>query len=271
VTVETPLELEATASQVITAGEGDVVAKGEQALLHIHVVNGTTGDEAATTYDQGQPAGITMSEDQLFPAVLEALVDKPSGSRVAVAAVPADAYQNGAEQIGISKDDSVVFVVDVMSAAPAETLDAPDGEPADAPGGRSGDLPAIVETDGEIARLDFADAAAEPGKKLTVTTLLQGDGEPIRDESLITIDYVGQVWEAKEPFDNSYPEEPVTFGFGIGQLISGWEKGLLGVKTGSRVMLSIPAADGYGEEGNPSIKVGPDDTMVFVVDVLGVG
>ncbi len=269
VEVDSPLELEETTSAVVSAGEGDdAVAMGEQALLHLYVANGSTGEKALTSYDQGEPVALTMSNEQLFPVLVEALVGQPVGSRVAVAAVPDDGYgPNGAEQLGIGGEDSVVFVADVISSQPSDVLQEPSGEETDDPA----DLPAIEESEGQVTGLSFGQAPAEPAGEVELTTLVEGDGEPIRDNSLVTMDYVGQVYGADEPFNNSYAQEPATFAVGVGQLIPAWDDALVGVKSGSRVLLSVPPEQGYGAQGNPSIDVAGDDTIVFLIDVLGVG
>ena len=85
------------------------------------------------------------------------------------------------------------------------------------------------------------------------------------------MNYVGQIFGAETPFNNSYAQEPTTFGIGGFGLIPAWDSALVGVTEGSRVLLTVPPEDGYGPEGNPSIKVKGDDTLVFLIDVLGVG
>lgn len=268
VEIETPLDLAETTAETVIAGEGDQAARGEDVLLHLYVANGTTGEKALSSHDQEEPVPLKLSEEQLFPALVDAVAGKPVGSRVAVAALPEDGYgEAGAEQLGISPGDSVVFVADVISVKPTDVLDGPSGEEVE----NTSDLPTIEEANGEVTGLSWEDAPAEPPKQLEMTTLIEGDGEPIRDDSLVTMDYVGQVYGAEEPFNNSYPQEPATFALGVGQLIPGWDSSLLGVTKGSRVLLSIPPEEGYGVNGNPSIDVKGDDTLVFLVDVLGVG
>jgi len=268
VNIDAPLELDETTSQVVVAGDGDEAVQGEDALLHLYVANGTTGKKAVASYDQGTPAALKLSEDQLFPALVDAIAGKPVGSRVAVAATPEDAYgTTGAEQLGIGAEDSVLFVVDVISVKPTDVLEEPSGDEAEAAAG----LPTIEETGGNITGLSFDDVPKQPEAGVDLVTLVEGGGEPIRDQSLVTMDYIGQVYGADAPFNNSYTEEPATFGVGTGGLIPAWDSALVGVKTGSRVLLSVPPEDGYGPEGNPSIDVKGDDTMVFLIDVLGVG
>src|SRR5680860_281444 len=70
VNIDAPLELDETTSQVVVAGDGDEAVQGEDALLHLYVANGTTGKKAVASYDQGTPAALKLSEDQLFPALV---------------------------------------------------------------------------------------------------------------------------------------------------------------------------------------------------------
>jgi peptidylprolyl isomerase len=267
VTVEEPLDLQETRSQVLIEGEGNEVVAGEQALLHLYVANGSNGEKALATYDQGVPARFEMTEAQLFKSVVDATVGQPVGSRVVVAAVPEDAFgAQGADQFELTGDDDVVFVVDVMSVEPTEVLDGPEGEEAgDVPDG----LPTIEEKDGDVTGLSFADAPKKAPEELQVVTLIEGDGPVARDDSLVTFDYLGQVWGSKKVFDESYSSAPRTFPVGIGGLIEAWDEAIVGAKRGSRLLIIAPADVAYGEQGSPPTIPG-NATLAFVVDVLGV-
>ena len=72
-------------------------------------------------------------------------------------------------------------------------------------------------------------------------------------------------------FDSSFTagRQPAAFPIGTGQVIAGFDKGIVGKKLGSRVLLVIPPAHGYGSKGNPNAGITGDDTLVFVVDLLG--
>lgn len=268
VTIEAPLKLESTQAQVITAGDGNPVIENEQALLHIYLANGTTGEKALTTYDQDAPYHLKQaSDDQFFPAVLDAIVGKPVGSRVAVAAVPKDAYgEAGSPQMKVGPKDPVVFVVDIMSVQPTEILDGSEGdESADIPEA----IPTIEENDGEVTALTFENAPKKPSAELQVIPLVEGNGPVVRDDSLVSFDYLGQVYGTDTVFDESYTKEPVPFPVGIGGLIKGWDQGLVGLTRGSRVLIIAPPKFGYGEEGSPP-KIPGNATLAFVVDILGV-
>jgi peptidylprolyl isomerase len=267
VEVAEPLDLEETRSEVVTEGEGNPVVAGEQALLHLYVANGSNGKKALTTYDQGAPAAFQMSDTQLFKSVVDATVGQKVGSRVVVAATPQDAFgAQGAPQFQIDGEDDVVFVVDVMSVQPKEVLDGPQGDPAAELPER---LPEVEEKDGTVTGLDFSDAPKQAPDELQVVTLVEGEGPPARDASLVTFDYLGQVYGTDKVFDESYSGQPRAFPVGVGGLIEAWDEALVGAERGSRLLIIAPPEKAYGAQGSPP-TIPPNATLAFVVDVLGV-
>ncbi|QOC94025.1 FKBP-type peptidyl-prolyl cis-trans isomerase [Micromonospora craniellae] len=102
--------------------------------------------------------------------------------------------------------------------------------------------------------------------KLTVTPLIEGTGPAVTTGQSITTNYVGVLFANGEQFDSSWDRgQPATFPIGVGQVIEGWDKGLVGVKVGSRVQLDIPAEQAYGTDGAGGRPAGP---LRFVVDIL---
>jgi peptidylprolyl isomerase len=265
VEVSSPITVTSPQTQVIVAGHGNPVQAGQEALLHIYLAKGKDGKKAAATYDSGAPVDLTMDESQLFKPVIDALVGKPQGSRVAIAAPVKDIYgAQGASQIGLKPKDTVVFVVDIMSVPPKTVLDGPKGKTVQPPAG----TPKVETKNGKVTGIDFSGAPKTPGKKLEVIPLIQGTGPKARAQSLVTFNYFGEVWGAKKPFDESYSKQPATFALGMNKLIQGWDKGLVGLRRGSRVMLIVPPDQGYGAQAQQNIPA--NSTLVFVVDILGV-
>jgi peptidylprolyl isomerase len=264
-----PVKVTKMHTDVITRGDGNKVQMGGKALLNMYIANGKTGKKAISTYDQGQPLSATMDESQFFPPMVKVLNGTPTGSRVAFADTVKDLYgASGASQLGLKATDSLVFVVDVMSVDPTKVLDGPSGTAVTPPK----DLPRIVSKGDSIQRVDFSKAPKNPGKKLRVVPLVKGKGEAIQGTKLVKMNFVGQVYGSKKPFNDSYTEgQPATFTVGGHQLIPGWDKALQGVRVGSRLMLIVPPKYGYGARGNPQIHVTGKSTLVFVMDVLGVG
>jgi peptidylprolyl isomerase len=84
----------------------------------------------------------------------------------------------------------------------------------------------------------------------------------------ISAQYHGVLWKDGSVFDSSWQRGAAAdFPIGVGAVIPGWDKTLVGKKVGSRVLLVIPPADGYGKAGSPP-KISGTDTLVFVVDIL---
>jgi peptidylprolyl isomerase len=111
-------------------------------------------------------------------------------------------------------------------------------------------------------------AAAGTGAvtKLNVTTLVDGKGAATKAGQQITVNYVGVTYKDGKEFDASWKQsKPFQFALGQGNVIKGWDEGLVGVKVGSRVQIDIPADMAYGE--NPG-GGRPAGALRFIVDVL---
>ncbi len=105
---------------------------------------------------------------------------------------------------------------------------------------------------------------------LAVQVLERGAGDLVEAGQDIEVNYLGQTWGG-HVFDNSYDRgQSISFPIGVGMVIAGWDEGLVGQQVGSRVLLSIPSHLGYGDRGAPQAGIRGGDTLVFVVDILGV-
>lgn len=126
-------------------------------------------------------------------------------------------------------------------------------------------MPAIVEDDGNVT-LDF-EGATEP-EVLQVSVVDEGDGPAVTREDLVFVNYAGMVWGSDTTFDSSYDREQAS-AFPLTGVVQGWRDGLAGQKVGSTVVISVPAELGYGPNGGqPAAGIGPEDTIVFAVEVL---
>jgi peptidylprolyl isomerase len=110
----------------------------------------------------------------------------------------------------------------------------------------------------------------EPPSDLVVTDVTVGDGAEATPGSTVSVHYVGVAHSSGEEFDASYNRgAPLQFRLGVGQVIQGWDTGVQGMKVGGRRQLVIPPHLGYGDRGaGGAIK--PGETLIFVVDLLGV-
>ncbi len=256
------LEVDDTETTVVEKGDGDDVAEGDQVVANVWIGNGYSQKEAYSTYAEGgAPENFTAS-DELSPVFRDAILDRPVGSRVAVTTTGTEAFgEAGNSQMGIAPSDSVLIVLDIMDVV--VVLDGPEGAEQTAPSW----APGLIEAGDQITGLDFA-GTPEPNGKLRSATLIEGDGDKVKKGQTITVNYLGQVYDAKKPFDESYSAEPASFAIGVGQVVAGWDKTLVGATVGSRMILAIPPADGYGEQGNPQAGIKGSDTLYFVVDIL---
>lgn len=247
----------------LTKGDGATINDGDQVSAQIWIGNGFSKKEAYSTYDQGGAQVLTLN-DQLSPVFADAIKGSSVGSRIVVTA-PADQLvgEGGNAQLGIGNKDPLLVVIDLLSK-PKPPLKGPQGKTEPAPSW----APKLATKGDSVTGLDFA-KTPKPNGKLRSGVLIQGAGPTVKKGQSITVNYLGEVYAGKKPFDESYSKEPATFGIGTGQVIPGWDKTLVGQKVGSRVILAIPPKDGYGKQGSPSAGIKGTDTLYFVVDIVG--
>jgi peptidylprolyl isomerase len=127
-------------------------------------------------------------------------------------------------------------------------------------------LPTATGAFGEKPTLTFP--ANDPVPSLQRVILSTGTGPVTAANDWLITNYLGQIWGGKV-FDNSYDRGATSaFQIGVGKVVPGWDTALVGVPVGSRVMLSLPPADGYGSGGNASAGIAGTDTLVFIVDIV---
>ncbi|MCF2706731.1 FKBP-type peptidyl-prolyl cis-trans isomerase [Arcanobacterium haemolyticum] len=128
-------------------------------------------------------------------------------------------------------------------------------------------LPSVSGQFGETPELTFPDTPAPRG--LHVEVLSEGTGPTVQAGREIEVNYHGQIWGG-DIFDSSFTRGmPASFPIGVGMVIQGWDQGIVGKNVGSRLLISIPPEKGYSLGGNPRAGIKGTDTLVFVVDLLG--
>ncbi|WP_377642572.1 FKBP-type peptidyl-prolyl cis-trans isomerase [Oryzobacter terrae] len=263
VAVDGPLKVTRTESKVVSDGDGAAVAEDDLVSVQAMIVNGRDGKVAHSTWDSGA-VGLNLGDAALFASFKSQLPGKKIGSRVLIASTPKDAFgDQGNPQLSINAEDPVVFVVDLVSAT--KVLAEAKGT-AVAP---KKDLPTVTMNEGKPATITVPKGVKAPTKTV-VQPLIEGDGAAVEDGQTVRVAYTGALYRNGEVFDSSAsrPEQPYfEFQLGQGGVIKGWDTGLKGQKIGSRVLLVIPPADGYGAAGSGE-KIKGTDTLVFVVDVL---
>ena len=112
--------------------------------------------------------------------------------------------------------------------------------------------------------------AGNPPTQLEMDDLITGTGPPAEDGDSITVQYVLATYSSRKVIQSSWTSNPFPFTLGEGQVIPGWDKGVVGMRVGGRRELIIPPSLGYGATPQgPGIAA--NDTLVFVVDLLKIG
>jgi peptidylprolyl isomerase len=250
-------------------GTGAKLVSGDYTLANVTIykwsgTKSTLLDSTYSSYAQLIPSDLGL------PGLATALKNATLGSRVIAVLPPKYAYgSNGNSEIGVSGSDTLVWVLDLLQQF------SPD---AAATGTRvsqgGGNLPTVsFPLIGDAPTVTIPKNS--PPTKLSVTTLIKGSGPKLALGDTVVAQYVGVNWRTKKVFSESWsssaeaPSQPFSFQLG-GQVITGWNDGLPGVRVGSRVMLVIPPELGYGPAGGqPSAGIKKTDTLVFIIDVVG--
>jgi peptidylprolyl isomerase len=120
----------------------------------------------------------------------------------------------------------------------------------------------------EKPEIDFP--GTTPPSDLQITDITVGEGAEATSGSTVVAHYVGVAHSNGEEFDASYNRgEPLSFRLGVGQVISGWDAGIQGMRVGGRRQLVIPPHLAYGDAGAGS-AIAPGETLIFVVDLVDV-
>ena len=260
----------ALAVKTLIQGTGPVLHTTDTFLSNyaIYLWSGTAHRLVQSTFGStAHPgSGPQLLSGQLLPGLEKALVGQKMGSRVLAVIPPKDGFgSRGNPQVGIKGTDTLVFVVDLIKnfAGNASATGTPVSD-----GGKG--LPTVTAVTGSAPTIKMP--ASTPPTTLVTKTLLQGNGPVVIKGQTVVVQYVGATWATGKVFDASWNRSQ-PFGFTIdatpSKVIPGWDQGLTGQRVGSRVMLVIPPAEGYGKTGNPQAGIKGTDTLVFVVDILG--
>ena len=253
--------------KTLIQGSGPVLNKTDAFVGNyaVYIWSGKTHKLAQSTFQTKTPQ---LFSGTLLPGLETAVQGKKMGSRVLAVIPPKDGYgKTGNSQAGVSASDTLVFVIDMIKEFPNKA--AATGSQLSNGGGA---LPSITAKSGAAPIIAIPSSAHQPPAGLVTKTLIKGSGQVVAKGQTVVTQYVGSIWRTGKVFDSSWSRgEP--FGFTIGstpsQVITGWDKGLVGQTVGSRVMLIVPPADGYGKTGSAQAGIKGTDTLVFVVDILG--
>ncbi|HWC28432.1 MAG TPA: FKBP-type peptidyl-prolyl cis-trans isomerase [Solirubrobacteraceae bacterium] len=134
----------------------------------------------------------------------------------------------------------------------------------------SGDRTAALDISTNLSRKPkIPEPSGDPPSKLVTDDVVVGRGRAAKAGDTVVVHYVGALWSTGEQFDASWDRgRPFSLTLGRGDVIPGWDRGIEGMKVGGRRTLIIPPELAYGAQGQGPI--GPDETLIFVVDLLNV-
>lgn len=258
-----PLSFAKTQSKVVQAAPGgeDVITPSSRVTVDYVAINASDGTEYDSSWKRGEPDTFSLSD--VIPGLSMGLQGAHAGDRVLIGVASKDGYDptgNGAE---IRQGDSLVLVVDVHKVA--NPLTEATGKPVQPPK----TVPKLAYDDqGHPQKFRATQQTAKAPKKLEVYPIIKGKGDVVKSGQTITVEYVGQLYPDGAVFDESWSNsQPFRLPIGTGQVIKGWDEGLVGQRVGSRVILVVPSDLGYGESGSGA-TIPPNSDLIFAVDIL---
>lgn len=251
VTVPAPWGIDKTQSKVLRPGGDQKLAEDSTVTLNYVGINGRTGEIFDSSYERGEPS--TFLLQQVVPGFTKGLTGQSVGSRVLIAMPGEDGYADGNPGANIEKGDSILFVVDIISA---NFQEATGEEVAPVEG-----LPVVTLKD-DVPEITIPADAAKP-TELVIQPLITGAGAPVTETSSVQVKYRSWEWDTGALVEDAWrPQQGELAG-----LIEGWKQGLAGAPVGSRVMLVVPPELAY-PDGSPAIELEAGKTLVYVIDVL---
>lgn len=243
-----------TSSRIVSVGDGPVIGPTDVVAGKVTVLDGATGEVLT-----GTQSTIYVPLGAASP-ILDGAACATVGSRVA--AVGTSAALLGASVAvanGLDPEATIVTVVDVEGAY----LSRARGGATTPQNG----LPSVSLTAEGRPGLSFTNAPAPT--ELRIETLVQGTGSVVAEGDSVLLHYTGVIWDSHDVFDSSWesgtPRILATSG-----VIPGFAEALVGARVGSQVLAAIPPADGYGDSPPSGSGIAATDTLVFVIDILGV-
>lgn len=259
-----PTPLVSTDVEVAELERGDdtAIRLTDAVEISISIYDGTSGEPLST--QGGELVGVELRSfiDGQFP-LTQALTCASPGSRLVVTGTAEQLF--GPEALGLDPATTLVTVNDVTAAYAGQA----DGADQFVTGG----FPSVVFTPTGQPGFTFPDGGAP--EQLSIAALRQGSGDEVAEGDEIAANVTAIVWDGTATFASSFEnrapglllvQDLAADGTGV---VPGLATALIGQQVGSRLLVVVPPADGY-PAGSAPAEVGPDDTMVFVIDILAI-
>lgn len=266
---ETPFKASETVRTVLSQGDGKPLEKGQKALVNYVGVNGRTGEVFDSSFERGAPTEFPLEDGKLVAGFITGLVGAPIGSRVLIAMPPKDGYPDGTPDGKIKAGDTILFLVDILSAR--DVLTHAEGEAVPPVPGS----PTVTVDDKGVPSVQIP--PGPPPAQPVIQPLITGTGPTVTAGQTVTAHFLSVRWSDGQVVDDSWSQgAPGSLQVGAGRLLPALDAALLDQPVGSRVLVvtTVPSsADQSGGEpsGSPSAPPTPaagEQTFVFVIDIL---
>lgn len=170
----------------------------------------------------------------------------------------------------MSKNSIIILIALVVISAGLYFLfdgknGSPEGAQMNLPG--SNGTSSTPDQNAFKSEVNSADSQKSNATQLKIEVLKEGSGREAKAGDTVRVHYTGTLADGQK-FDSSVDRgQPFSFALGAGQVIAGWDQGLLGMKVGEKRRLTIPSALGYGSRGAGEV-IPPDATLIFEVEML---
>ena len=262
-TYNAPLAITSEVAKVANDGSGAAIEDGQVITFNYMVCDVVTGEKLFSTWgvtaEDNAPMSYTLSPTNFG----EVLAGTLSGTKIGAQLLWGQPGLTAQQSYTGAATNGYLYVLTVMDA---QTL--PDSASGTEVTPSDDSLPAISFVEG-VPAVSVPDSFTDP-TDLVVQPLIEGDGPVVEAGQSIAVKYTGWLTDGTQ-FDSSWdkesPDDVAVFSIGTGNVIQGWDQGLVGQKVGSRVLLVVPSALGYPSGSGDTIP--PDSTLIFVVDILG--
>jgi FKBP-type peptidyl-prolyl cis-trans isomerase len=268
VKVKSPIAaVKTTQRTVIKAGSGALASKNKKVAVDFTIYNGTTGKQLTSTGFDGKTVPFTMDATKYLPGLVKTLECSRVGTRVVGIIPPADAFKStGSTDLGVGAKDEMVFIADVVSVSPASPAPLKSAKGvAQAP--KAG-FPTVVFSSKGLPTVTVPSTTQPTAFEEEV--LIKGAGAKVTASDTAIVNYQLVIWRTGKVVtgnDTWVAGQPASFP--MSGVVPGFQQALEGQTVGSRVLVVITPALGYGTTGNTQAGILGTDDLVFLVDILG--
>ncbi|MGN6275124.1 MAG: FKBP-type peptidyl-prolyl cis-trans isomerase [Solirubrobacterales bacterium] len=268
---------ETLAERDVHEGIGHMAFSGSNVTIQYVAVDYKTGKKLGeSSWEQGKPLTFTVGKGEVMEGLELGVEGMEVGDRREMV-IPPELNTGPEVPAGIPPNTRVIILADmlrVQGGSPEESSEeekpAEEKPSQEKSGKKSGGGELSPAEASKIKKPKVTVPSGPPPKKLVIKDLKKGKGPTAKAGDEVTVQYVGVDYKNGKEFDSSWSRnEPFPFTLGSSSVIPGWEEGIEGMKLGGRRELIIPPELAYGSAGSPP-AIGPNETLIFVVDLLAV-